>query len=136
MKQCASCCSRRDLFSHRIAGTTGPKNPRLCQTIDCVFGHWGIFYGIRGSCFACAMIISECREPRPKLCQNIANVAGYVHGEFGSRTMRFVQMRFSENVTTSHKRLVLVEVLRTRRAGAPTKCMMFLTKVYTRCTLF
>jgi len=136
VKQCASCRSRRDLFLHRIVGTTGSKNPRLCQTIDCIFGHWGIVYGARGNCFAGAMIISECRRPRPKLCQIIAKGAGYVHGEFGARRMCYVQMRFLENDTQPHKRLVFVELLRTRRAGALTKCMVFLTMVYTRCTLF
>ena len=136
MKQCASCCSRRDLFLHRIAGTTGPKNPRLCQTIDCVFGHLCDLSGAQGICFACAMIFSQCREPRPKLCQNNVKGAAYVHGEFGACIMCSVQMRFLKNVTTPHKRMVLVELLRTSRAEAPTKCMVFLTKVYTRCTLF
>jgi len=136
VKQCASCRSRRDLFSHRIAGTTVPKNPRLCQMIDCIFGHWGIVYGARGNCFAGATTISECRQTGPKLCQSIVNVAGYVHGEFGARIMCFVQMRFLENDITPHKRLVLMELLRSRRTGAPTKCMVFLIKVYTRCTLF
>src|SRR5690554_944403 len=104
--------------------------------IDCVFGHWGIVYGAWGICFAGPVIFSESREPRPKLRQNNVKGADYVHCEFGARIMCSVQMRFLKDVTTPHKRLVLVELLRTSRAGALTKCMVFLTKVYTRCTLF
>src|SRR5690554_8084632 len=76
------------------------------------------------------MIISECRRTRPKLCQNNVKGAAYVHGEFGACIICFVQGAFFlKNVTTPHKRLVLVELLRSRRTGALSNSMGFLTEL-------